>query len=366
MCMRRRTGEVSRGIRTSDARRRMNMKKRGLALLMTTVFLFGNASVGCKSKDESTTQTENTSLIVASGSEASTSSSSSEETTTTLETAMSTRNADDGTGHKNPSILYENVNNPIDRVECIREYMLNDVAYYNSLNNVAEDTWCYVLKDNHEQSGSYEYFNISEYNAFYVDKNAKDDDKVVYLTFDCGFPSNRTKNILDTLKAHNVKANFFVTKMYLEECSDYCVRMKQEGHMVCNHTVSHTDLTVRTVEDIIAEILDVEEYFYEKTGYEIDKFFRPPTGSYTKRLLSIVRDCGYTTVFWSFALYDYDQNNQPDPADVLASFKRRHHNGAVILMHNDSSANEAALDSVLTYLEGEGYRFALLDEVKMD
>ncbi|MBO4495728.1 MAG: polysaccharide deacetylase family protein [Clostridiales bacterium] len=341
------------------------MKRRRIALLMTSVFLLGNLSIACSSKSESTSTAGNTSVIVASGSEATTTEGSSEETTTTLATEMSTRNADDGTGHKNASILYENVNNPIDRVECIRDYMLADVAYYNSLNNVAEDTWCYILKDNHEQSGSYEYFNISEYNAFYIDKNVTDDDKVVYLTFDCGYPSNRTAHILDILKAHNVKANFFVTKMYLEECSDYCVRMKQEGHMVCNHTVSHTDLTVRTVEDIIAEILDVEEYFYEKTGYEIDHFFRPPTGSYTKRLLSIVRDAGYTTVFWSFALYDYDQNNQPKPGEVLASFERRHHNGAVILMHNDSSSNENELDSVLTYMESQGYRFALLDEVKV-
>jgi len=335
---------------------------------MLSVFLLGNMTTACNnSKDETAATSGNGGLIVATDSSSASESASAEQTTAAPTEATTTLNADDGTGHIIPARQYANVNNPIDRVECIRDAMLGYKEYYNSLNNVAEDTWCYILKDNHEQAGSYEYFRIADYNAFYVDKNAtNNDDKVCYLTFDCGYPSTRTVTNLDILKKHNVKANFFVTKMFLEECSDYAVRMKQEGHMVCNHTVSHKDLTKMEIEDIIAEVLDVEEYFYEKTGYEIDRYFRPPTGSYTKRLLTMIRDAGYTTVFWSFAIYDYDQNNQPAPSEVLASFERRHHNGAVILLHNDSEGDMQALDSVLTYMENQGYRFALLDEVSMD
>ena len=75
------------------------MKRRRIALLMTSVFLLGNLSIACSSKSESTSTAGNTSVIVASGSEATTTEGSSEETTTTLATEMSTRNADDGTGH---------------------------------------------------------------------------------------------------------------------------------------------------------------------------------------------------------------------------------------------------------------------------
>ena len=117
------------------------------------------------------------------------------------------------------------------------------------------------------------------------------------------------------------------------------------------------------VEDIISEIFDVAQYFYEKTGYEIDPYFRTPTGSYTKRVMQMIKDAGYTTLFWSLAYDDYDQNNQPAPGFIIDHFQKFHHNGAVILMHNDSSSNERDLDEVLTYLEGEGYRFGLLDEI---
>ncbi|MBR3056661.1 MAG: polysaccharide deacetylase family protein [Clostridiales bacterium] len=341
------------------------MKKRRVAFLLMTVFLAGYCSIACD-KTSSPTKAVITSLTSATESAVST---TGENTTTTVEetpevtestTAMEIIN---GVPHKDPRVLSKDYTNTLDKLDFIKECLLENKAYYETLDNNAEDTWCYVLKDNHEQSGSYEYFPIADYNGIYVDKNAKDDDKVIYLTFDCGYPSSRTPHILDMLKEHNVKANFFVTKMYLEECSDYCIRMKQEGHAVCNHTVSHKDLTVLSHEEIVNEIMDVAEFYYEKTGYEFDPYFRTPTGSYTKRLMTIINDAGYKTVFWSFAVYDYDQNNQPDPADVLAQFKKRHHNGAIVLLHNDSSGDEAALDSVLSYLQGEGYRFALLNEL---
>ena len=232
-----------------------------------------------------------------------------------------------------------------------------------SLSDNNPNTWSFKRMKDHTVSGSYETFDISEYNSCYADLNVSDNDKVIYLTFDCGYPSDLTVKILDTLKAHNAKANFFVTKMYLEGCGDYARRMKAEGHAVCNHTVHHEDLRGQSVEKVVSEIIDAAEYFYEITGYEFDPYFRTPTGAYTKRLLSIARDCGYKTVFWSIAYGDYDVNNQPAPGFVLDHFTTYHHNGAIALMHNASTSNVNELDAVLTMLESQGYRFALLNEL---
>ena len=245
--------------------------------------------------------------------------------------------------------------------EALRAKINGNASYYDSIDTTGRMEWCFVRNEGHVPSGTWEQFDISEYNALYINKRVSD--KVVYLTFDCGFPSTRTVSILDTLAKHDVKANFFVTKMYLEECSDYCKRMIEEGHIVCNHSVHHVVMTTMSVEEISAEIIDVAEFFYEKTGYTLAPYFRPPTGAYDKRLLTITEDLGYKTVFWSLAYGDYDQNNQPSVDEVIDHFHKYHHNGAIILMHNDSSANEAALDEVLTYLQGEGYRFGLLDEL---
>ncbi len=252
---------------------------------------------------------------------------------------------------------------PLERIRGVKADLMANVEYYNSLDNTSERTWQFIRQKDHSQSGTREFLTIADYGAFYVDKSVTDDDKVMYLTFDCGYPSDNTVKILDTLAKHNAKASFFVTKNYLKKCKDYAIRMKEEGHAVCNHTVSHSDLRVQSVENVISEIMDVAEYFYEETGYEMDPFFRTPSGSYTVRLLTIIRDAGYRCVFWSIAYGDYDKKNPPAPGYVTDHFKTYYHNGAVALMHNDCQQNADELDAVLTFLEEQGYRFALLDEV---
>ena len=252
---------------------------------------------------------------------------------------------------------------PLERIEQTRKTLLDNKDYYDSLDNTSLRTWQFIRMKDHTQSGTREFIPMADYGGFYVNTSATDDDKVIYLTFDCGYPSNLTEKILDTLKKHDAKASFFVTKMYLEKCMDYAIRMKQEGHAVCNHTVSHTDLREASVERIVSEIMDVAEYFYLQTGYEFDPYFRTPSGSYTVRLLTLIRDAGYRTVFWSIAYGDYDKKNPPAPGYVTDHFKTYHHSGAVALMHNDCQQNADELDAVLTYLEQQGYRFALMDEI---
>ncbi len=59
---------------------------------------------------------------------------------------------------------------------------------------------------------------------------------VVYLTFDNGYEAGYTASILDTLKANDVKATFFITAHYLNTQPDLVKRMVEEGHIVGNHT----------------------------------------------------------------------------------------------------------------------------------
>ena len=101
----------------------------------------------------------------------------------------------------------------------------------------------------------------------------------------------------------------------------------------------------------------------EATGYAMDPYFRPPCGEYSARVLMLAQDLGYHTVFWSMAYKDYDVNDQPGTDYVINHFKKYHHCGAIALLHNVSSSNANALDTVLTNLEQEGYRFGNLDDL---
>lgn len=234
---------------------------------------------------------------------------------------------------------------------------------YAELENTG-DSWWFLRKKNHEPSGSGEAFDICEYQGFYLDKEVSDEDKVIYLTIDCGYASANTNAMLDIFKKHDIKVTFFVTNYFLKESPDEVRRMVADGHTVGNHSVSHKDLRTLSNEEIYNEIVDCEEKFYEITGTQMALFFRPPTGAYSRRTLQITEDLGYSSVFWSIAYRDYDKNDQPGKDYVLDHFATYHHNGAIALMHNDSDSNREAMDELLTYLKEEGYRFATLDEMK--
>lgn len=61
----------------------------------------------------------------------------------------------------------------------------------------------------------------------------------MYLTFDCGYENGYTDQMLDILKKHDAKGCFFVTMTYIRDNPDIVKRMKEEGHLVGNHTVHH-------------------------------------------------------------------------------------------------------------------------------
>lgn len=234
----------------------------------------------------------------------------------------------------------------------------NYEQYSNELN-----AWWFVRKNDHSPSGSGETFPIEPYSAYYLNTEATEEEKVVYLTFDCGYENGFTPGILDTLAEKEVKAMFFVTKDFVVKNSEYVKRMKEEGHLVGNHTVRHLSSPSLTPEELEAELGEVVKTMYELTGYAMDPFFRPPMGEYSERTLKAAQDMGYSSIFWSIAYYDYNVNDQPGKEYVVDHFNTYHHNGTIILMHNTSQSNAEALADVVDLLKTEGYRFGELTEI---
>ena len=226
--------------------------------------------------------------------------------------------------------------------------------------------WYIVRKSGHEKAGGGipAGVDLSKYKAFF--QNIETDEKVIYLSFDCGYENGYTKKILKTLKKHNAKAIFFLTKPFIESNPSLVKKMKKQGHLAGNHTSTHPSLPGRSVREIRKEIKDCEEAFKKVTGCELDPFIRPPMGEFSERSLKVTKDMGYSTILWSMAYYDYDVNNQPGKDYVVKHFKDNYHKGALPLIHNISSSNCEALDDVLTYLEKKKYRFGTLDEFALE
>lgn len=59
--------------------------------------------------------------------------------------------------------------------------------------------------------GNASFDELKKYNAYYA-RNT--DQKVIYLTFDCGYENGNTPSILAALKKHHVPATFFVRRQF--------------------------------------------------------------------------------------------------------------------------------------------------------
>lgn len=221
-------------------------------------------------------------------------------------------------------------------------------------------SWWFKRNENHEIPEVQNEIDLTKYDAWYAKTDITDGEKPVFLTFDCGYENGYTPGILDVLKKHKAPAAFFVCKHFIEDQPDLIKRMKEEGHVVGNHTSNHICMPESDERTIREEIADNANYMKEATGYEMDSFFRPPKGEYSERTLQITKNMGYTTVFWSLAYPDYDVNNQPGADYVIERFDKYIHPGAIPLIHNISESNAQALDTVLTNLEKEGYSFQCL------
>ncbi|MDE6388482.1 MAG: polysaccharide deacetylase family protein [Lachnospiraceae bacterium] len=203
--------------------------------------------------------------------------------------------------------------------------------------------------------------DLAWYDAYYV---GEDNEKVIYLTFDCGYENGNTEPILDALKKHNVKATFFVVGHFLETAPDLVKRMAEEGHMVGNHTYHHLDMPTISDEEVFRkEMDDVADLFHDITGKELSLYYRPPQGKCNVENLKMAQELGYHTIFWSLAYVDWNQDDQPSRDEALDKLTTRIHPGAVVLLHNTSSTNGEILDELLTKWEEMGYTFRPLSQL---
>lgn len=203
---------------------------------------------------------------------------------------------------------------------------------------------------------------LREQNAFYLGDPSE---RTLYLTFDAGYENGYTAQILDVLKKHKAKAAFFLVGNYLKTEPELVSRMLREGHTVGNHTMTHPDMAAITDEEAFCkELTGLEELFEQTTGQKLSKFYRPPQGKYSPENLKMARKLGYTTVFWSLAYADWNNDSQPTAEQAFDKLLPRVHNGAVVLLHSTSRTNAEILDELLTKWESMGYRFGTLDELK--
>ncbi len=222
-------------------------------------------------------------------------------------------------------------------------------------------SWYTVPTKNESQPNSFEAQDIiNKHDTIYL---GAPDEKKVYLTFDAGYENGNVEKILDALDNENVKGAFFVLPHFIKSNPQLIERMNKKGHLVCNHSTSHRDMSkVTTIEDFKTELSGVENIYKQQTGLEMAKFYRPPEGKFSEANLQFADELGYKTVFWSLAYADWDNNKQMDPQKAKELILSRMHNGCVLLLHPTSDTNAAIMQELIKELKDRGYEFGTLED----
>lgn len=229
--------------------------------------------------------------------------------------------------------------------------------------NTSADTqlhWYIKRKGNNCPVFPNEAAEIEKYDCYYIDKSGN---KKIYLTFDAGYENGNVEKILDVLKEKGVSGAFFLLDNIILKNTDLVLRMANEGHLVCNHTKNHKNLSSSTEEEISRNLRALEMIYEEKCGREMAKYFRFPEGEYSISAIRTVQRLGYKTIFWSFAYDDWDNDKQPDPYKAMKKILDNTHNGAVMLFHPTSATNAEIFSRLIDSWREMGYSFGTLDEL---
>jgi peptidoglycan-N-acetylmuramic acid deacetylase len=202
---------------------------------------------------------------------------------------------------------------------------------------------------------------LEDYNCYYIDRNANS--RKIYLTFDAGYENGNVSRILDTLRDEKVPAAFFLLDNIILKNTDLVKRMSDEGHLVCNHTLRHRDLSKSDYDEISKDLCALEEIYFNATGRVMAKYFRFPEGKYSIDAVKHIDQLGYKTIFWSFAYEDWNNEKQPAPDKAMKKILDNTHDGAVMLFHPTSSTNADIFEELIKAWREMGYTFGTLDEL---
>ncbi|ORX81958.1 glycoside hydrolase/deacetylase [Basidiobolus meristosporus CBS 931.73] len=154
------------------------------------------------------------------------------------------------------------------------------------------------------------------------------------LSFDDG-PSEHTSELLDILKAANVKATFLMVGSNVVKFPDVVKRAHQEGHQISQHTWSHPHLMSISNEQIVAEVRATEDAIFNATGVR-PAFIRPPYGEADDRVKGVLTAMGYHNLLWNMDTLDWDiVAKNEDPQLILKSFQDALAKGTDLNAHDD-------------------------------
>ncbi len=181
----------------------------------------------------------------------------------------------------------------------------------------------------------------------------------IALTFDDGPHPVYTPELLKGLKERGVHVTFFLIGQNIDGNEEIIRRMKDEGHLLGNHSQNHMQLTKEQAKEACDQINRTNEKIKEITG-QTPEYVRPPYGSWSEELECMVP---MKVVLWNVDPLDWKTQNKDKIVRHIVSHVE---DGSIILLHDVYETSVEAALEVIDTLSGEGYNFVTVDELLIE
>lgn len=210
----------------------------------------------------------------------------------------------------------------------------------------------------------------------------------IVLTFDDGPTPGVTNKVLDILKKNEVKGTFFVIGSKAKTSPELMRRIKAEGHIVGNHSMTHPKLgdlgTFSWKKIIKAEVLNTHDVLLPYLQKDQRFYFRAPHASWDGKLSKYLNKTDIGAKYAGPVLWDIggEMEREGDQITKAADwacwskkwtvdeclegylFETDEVKGGVVLMHDLVSKSAEMLEKLIPELKDRGYEFVTLDDVQ--
>ncbi|MEN2398431.1 polysaccharide deacetylase family protein [Flavobacterium sp. MC2016-06] len=226
---------------------------------------------------------------------------------------------------------------------------------------IAINIWCFIII-------VFIWLNINAFGSARISSNYHvkafcnnplETEKKIAITFDDG-PSSYTLDVLSLLKKYNVKATFFCIGKNIESHPEIVKQIIAEGHLVGNHSYSHSKFfDFYNASKIIKELQKTDLLLEKYTSKKIN-FFRPPYGVTTPSIKRALKITGHKVIGWNIRSLDGGTKNQEL---IFNRIIRRVSPGGIVLLHDTAPHSVLVLEQFLQFLQQNDYTVISTEEL---
>ncbi len=204
--------------------------------------------------------------------------------------------------------------------------------------------------------------SINVCSNFYIKTICKGNNQTnsIAITFDDGPNKNITPKILDILKENKIKACFFCIGKNAELNCEILKRINNEGHLICNHTYSHSNnFDLFSSSKMKNEIIKTTSIINDIINKEV-KYFRPPFGVTNPNLAKALKNTNLISIGWSLRSLDTTaKGNIIKTINRLEKIKA----GDIVLLHDSILEAPEILEKFIAIVRAKDLKFVRLDEL---